>query len=646
MSVRSFLSTLALACVWSSAAAEGATLRVCASGCAYANLQAAIDAAAGGDTITLAAGQTFVGNFVLRAKPGSGWITIRSDAADSLLPADGVRLVPSDRPGGNTPRHLLPRLLGQGGAYLTTPVLSTDPGAHHYILKFLEIDGSANLGFETLVALGQHTAATPAYDIVVDRVYMHGHVWKGMKRGIALNSVRTDVINSYIADIKSVNADSQAIAGYNGAGPYRIINNFLEGAGENILFGGVDPAITNLVPSDIEVSRNHIYKPLAWRNPILSAPASPRVAAGSSGSLSAGTHYFRVVAIMTTDNVTAVSLPSAVVSLTTGAAASAALTWAGVPGADRYRIYRGWSATGQNVYVETPGAVTSFTYTGAGERSGTPPATGTVWTVKNLVEIKNGERVRFEGNVIENVWDQGQFGYAIVLTPRNQDGGSPWVRVRDIQFVNNVIRHAAGVLHVVGYDYPNTSLQTQRITLRNNVFEDIDASKWGGYAKVFLLGDGVSGVVIDRNTIVHANSSVVYAFGTQDINGFVYTNNLAEHREYGIMGESGRPGQYSIDLFFPGSNITYNVLAGGPASSYPAPNSFPTLQQWSASFANLSGGDYRLLTTSPFYAAGAGGSVPGADIAVVTAATAGTSAGTPTIPAPLPPGAVRVTITR
>ena len=599
-----------------------------------------------GDTITLAAGQTFVGNFVLRAKPGTGWITIRSDAADSLLPADGVRLVPSDRTGGNTPRNLLPRLLGQGGAYLTTPVLATDPGAHHYVLKFLEIDGSANLGFETLVALGQHTSAAPAYDIVVDRVYMHGHTWKGMKRGIALNSVRTDILNSYIADIKAVNADSQAIAGYNGAGPYRIINNFLEGAGENILFGGVDPAFTNLVPADIEVTRNHIYKPLAWRNPILSAPASPGASAGGSGSLPAATHYFRVVAVMTTDNVTAVSLPSSAASVTTGANASAVVSWAAVPGADRYRIYRGSSPTSQGVYVETPGAVTYFTYSGAGERSGNPPTAGTVWTVKNLIEIKNGERVRFEGNIIENVWDQGQFGYAIVLTPRNQDGGAPWVRVRDIQFVNNVIRHAAGALHVVGYDYPNVSQQTQRITLRNNVFQDIDASRWGGYAKVFLLGDAVSGVIIDRNTIIHNNSSVVYAFGTQDIYGFVYTNNIAEHRDYGIMGESGRPGQYSIDLFFPGSNITYNVLAGGTASSYPTPNSFPTLQQWTASFANLSGGDYRLLSTSVFYSAGAGGSVPGADIAAVNTGTAGVAAGSGTIPAPRPPGGVRVTITR
>lgn len=252
------------------------------------------------------------------------------------------------------------------------------------------------------------------------------------------------------------------------------------------------------------------------------------------------------------------------------------MTWSAVAGADGYRVYRGTSANGQSAYLETPSSATTFTYTGVSERSGAPPTQGTFWTVKNLVELKNAERVRVEGNLIENIWAAGQFGYALVLTPRNQEGRAPWVSVRDVLVVNNVIRHASGVLHVAGYDHPNQSQQTQRITLRNNLFDDIDANEWGGYAKVFLLGDGVAAVTIDRNTIVHTNSSVVYAYGSQQVQTLVYTNNIAEHRNYGIMGENGQPGQYSIDLFFPGSNISFNVLAGGQASRYPATNAFPT----------------------------------------------------------------------
>jgi hypothetical protein len=44
-----------------------------------------------------------------------------------------------------------------------------------------------------------------------------------------------------------------------------ITNNYVEGAGENVMFGGADPAIPNLVPSNITFTGNHVAKPLAWR---------------------------------------------------------------------------------------------------------------------------------------------------------------------------------------------------------------------------------------------------------------------------------------------------------------------------------------------------------------------------------------------
>src|SRR6185369_17397785 len=53
--------------------------------------------------------------------------------------------------------------------------------------------------------------------------------------------------------------------GWNGPGPFHIINNYLEASGENILFGGADPSIANLVPSNIEIRHNYIFKPLRWK---------------------------------------------------------------------------------------------------------------------------------------------------------------------------------------------------------------------------------------------------------------------------------------------------------------------------------------------------------------------------------------------
>src|SRR5207245_2467128 len=103
------------------------------------------------------------------------------------------------------------------------------------------------------------------HDLIFDPVYVHGTPQANLRRGIALNSASTAIIGSHIADVHEVDADSQAIAGWDGPGPFRLVNNYLEGAGENVMFGGADPSIHGLVPSDIEIRRNHFFKPLTWR---------------------------------------------------------------------------------------------------------------------------------------------------------------------------------------------------------------------------------------------------------------------------------------------------------------------------------------------------------------------------------------------
>jgi hypothetical protein len=614
--------------------AAAATLTVCASGCAYNDLQIAIDAAVPGDSIRLRAGETFVGPFVLRTKAASTqYIEIRSDAADSSLPAAGVRLVPSGKPGANTSRSLLARLIGKGNTYRTTPVVSAEPGAHHYILKFLEIDGVANGGWETLIAFGDDTTAARPHDIIVDRVYAHGDFAKGQKRGIALNSASTDILNSYISDIRAVGFDSQAINGWNGPGPYRIENNYLEAAGENIMFGGGDPAISNLVPTGIGIRQNHIFKPLHWANDILAAPGSPRAwDSGTGGSLAGGTHYFKVVALLATGPVVAVSAASAETAVSLPGSRTATVSWTVVSGAESYRVYRGTYPGGESVYMDTNSAATTFQYTGTGERGGVPPSSGTRWAVKNLIEFKNAQQVTVDGNVIENIWAAGQNGYAIVVTPRNQSGGAPWVRVRDVTFSNNIIRHAAGVLTMIGYDDLATSQQTQRIAFRNNLIYDIDPGS--GWAKTFVMGNGPSGVVIDHNTIIQKNTSVLFPYGPT-IDGLVFTNNVTLHNAYGIMGNNAQPGTYTINMYFPGGVVQYNVLAGGIASAYPSPNSFPTLAEWNASFVDLANNDFRIRSSSVFYTAGAGGTVPGANLGLLHDATQPVS-GSTTQPSPGP----------
>jgi hypothetical protein len=620
-------------------ASTAATLTVCASGCTYSDLQAALNAAQPGDTILLRAGETYTGHFELPVKSNSSgaYITIRSDAPASALPAAGTRLVPHGRPGGNTSLSALARLRGLGGHWKTTPVIEAAPGAHHYRLQFLDVDGIGQEGWETLVTLGtsksvQNTLASVPYAIALDRVYIHGHAIKGQKRCLALNGADLEIRDSYVANCASFSTDAQAIAAFNGPGPYRIINNYLEGSGENVMFGGADPKIDGLVPSDIEIRRNHFTKPLAWRQPILAPPSTPAATAGGGGSLAAGTHYFKVIALMETQWEWAHSVPSGERAVTSSSGGAVTLSWGEVTGAERYRIYRGTQSGGQNRYIETTSAATSFTYTGSGESSGTPPSAGTRFFVKNLLELKNAQRVTVDGNLFEQNWSAGQSGYAILLTPRNEEGTAPWSVVRDVMFSNNILRHAAAGINILGRDDLQTSERTERVTIRNNLVYDMSSS-WGGSSNFIIITRSPSEVKVDHNTIFHEGMVVLVDDGESP--GFVFTNNLLPHNTYGIFGSGAGTGIGALTAYFPDAVVRRNAFGGGPASLYPPDNFFPDMTTFLAQFVNASAADYRLVSSSSFRDAGTDGKDLGVDFVTFNAAQGG---GGSSEPAPPPSG--------
>src|SRR5688572_13069726 len=264
--------------------ADAATIHVAAGG----NLQQALNAAQPGDTVVLEENAEFVGNFVLPAKIGDQWITVRSAAPDSVLPPAGVRIQPSHA-------SLLARLRSPNGS----AALRTAAGAHHWAIRYLEFRANQS-GAGDVIQLGdgstaQNSLAQVPHHIVVSHVYVHGDPMHGQKRGIALNAAHVTISDSFISECKGVGQDTQAIGGWNGPGPYVIENNYLEAAGENVLFGGADPAIANLVADGITFRRNFLSRPLAWRNPIIPTPVGVAATVTSGGSLPAGVYGYRVI---------------------------------------------------------------------------------------------------------------------------------------------------------------------------------------------------------------------------------------------------------------------------------------------------------------------------------------------------------------
>jgi hypothetical protein len=58
--------------------------------------------------------------------------------------------------------------------------------------------------------------------------------------------------------------ETQAIGARASPGPFKIVNNHLEAAGENLMFGGAGGWNNKYIPSDIEVRNNYLYKLLSW----------------------------------------------------------------------------------------------------------------------------------------------------------------------------------------------------------------------------------------------------------------------------------------------------------------------------------------------------------------------------------------------
>jgi len=234
---------------------------------ARSNLQSALNRAQPGDVVLLQAGATYEGNFTLPARRcGGGWITVRTDVPDDSLPAEGERITPLFS--GRLAKIITPN---------DRPALKTANPTCEWRLFALEISGvlpatSIQYGLVSIGDGGDRGSGetqtsidrVPA-DVIIDRVYIHGTPTLNTFRCLAINSARSAVVNSWLSECHAKGFDSQAIEGWNGPGPYLIENNLLEGAGENIMFGGADASIRNLTPSDITIRRNHIRKPPEWK---------------------------------------------------------------------------------------------------------------------------------------------------------------------------------------------------------------------------------------------------------------------------------------------------------------------------------------------------------------------------------------------
>ena len=125
-----------------------------------------------------------------------------------------------------------------------------------------------------------------------------------------------------------------------------------------------------------------------------------------------------------------------------------------------------------------------------------------------------------------------------------------------------------------------------------------------------MLGP-LSAIRVAHNTAFGEDVIVMFDGGAnQDI---AIQNNLFTRGKYGIFGSSKGEGKSALGYYAPNSTVTGNVLVGAPATIYPEGNYFPT-GTLVVGMTDYAGGDYSLLSSSPYATAGTDGGAPGADV--------------------------------
>jgi hypothetical protein len=354
----------------------------------------------------------------------------------------------------------------------------------------------------------------------LDRLYIHGNASGNIQRGVQMNGTSIALIDSYVSEIHAVGFEAQAIGGWAGVGPYKIVNNYLAGSGENILFGGGDPQISGASSNDIEIRHNYITKPLSWQG---------------------------------------------------------------------------------------------------------------VWTVKNILELKNAKRVLIEGNVLENCWVSAQVAFGIVFQPITDNPLITWTTIQDVTVRYNWMRVSGSGINLIGSTSGGV-VPMARISFTDNLVTETGQAGLGAEGKLVQIIGGwhptipFTDLTFSHNTVLHSQSPGAAAAGAWIIDGHgpkmqrvTILNNVVTSGGYTLAGNAAGVGTVGLNAYMDPWDFRGNVAAGEQyGSQYPIGNF------WPASYASLGfDSQLRLGASLGLLGRGTDGKDPGADITALLAAISG-----------------------
>jgi hypothetical protein len=168
-----------------------------------------------------------------------------------------------------TPGTYIPKIVSN---VASTPALNIQATAAFWRFIGEEWASAANMDFFQVVSIAQG-----ANHIILDRYWVNGadtnQLKNGIQAGVRINSSPyIAVIDGTITNIGCINGnptcsgDSQGVFLGGSAcaldGPIKVTNNFIESAGENIFSGGGGCGTGTIPATDVEIAKNHFFKPL------------------------------------------------------------------------------------------------------------------------------------------------------------------------------------------------------------------------------------------------------------------------------------------------------------------------------------------------------------------------------------------------
>lgn len=205
------------------------------------------DAAPGGDNVVV-----FISKAIYDSMPGGSWVStvcppkvqIKSTDLANLVPFIGADPLGSFMVSGATKGW---RFIGLRFG------VSTAIGSVSHLVALGNADGAV-----------QKSVSQCPSNIGLDRCWIDAHASCDTRHAVELHCINGYVIDcGWGQNIFVVNySESHGIVGYNGPGPFRIVNNGIVGGSQYIFFGGGGSPCG--MPSDIEIRYNWCTRPASW----------------------------------------------------------------------------------------------------------------------------------------------------------------------------------------------------------------------------------------------------------------------------------------------------------------------------------------------------------------------------------------------